>query len=200
MYVQVITASVTDVDAHRRSVERWKKELRPGATGFLGDTRGIAEDGTMFVLARWESAEAAQQHDALPEQQEWLAEAQQHLDGLESHESTDVTLMGGGGSNDAGFVQVMFGHILDEAAYGSMMARMSELGPKLQAVRPDVLGGVTVRLDADRYVDVVYFSSEAEARDGEAKELPEDLQSEMAEMMTGFEVDRYLDLKDPQLD
>ena len=43
-------------------------------------------------------------------------------------------------------------------------------------VRPDLLGSLTA-WDGDFYTDVVYFTNEAEARVGEAKSLPADMQA-----------------------
>jgi hypothetical protein len=61
-------------------------------------------------------------------------------------------------------------------------------------LRPDVLGTV-VAWDGDQFTQVVYFRSEAEARDGETKmdQAPPELQ----EIMQLAPVDSYIDLKEP---
>jgi hypothetical protein len=51
----------------------------------------------------------------------------------------------------------------------------------------------------DEYVEVAYFTSEAEAREGETKEPPPELADQMGEfedMMANVE---FLDLRDPWL-
>ena len=59
MFVQVIEGKVSDRAALRRQLDRWNDELRPGATGFLGSTSGVTDDGVGFTIARFESAAAA---------------------------------------------------------------------------------------------------------------------------------------------
>ena len=60
MFVQVIEGRVADREALHRQMDRWHAELRPGATGFLGSTAGVADDGRALCFARFESAAAAQ--------------------------------------------------------------------------------------------------------------------------------------------
>jgi hypothetical protein len=50
------------------------------------------------------------------------------------------------------------------------------------AFRPDVLASVEVQHDDGSYTMVLYFTSEAEAREGERKELPLELRATMEEM------------------
>ena len=45
MFAQIIRGKVSDPDAVRPVVERWMKELGPNATGWLGSTSGVTEDG-----------------------------------------------------------------------------------------------------------------------------------------------------------
>lgn len=197
MFAQVITASVTDRDAVERQALKWRDELRPGAIGYLGGTGGVADDGTLVLVARFESAEAAQANSDRPEQGAWWAETEPHLTDVRFAESTDVTLQFGGGSDAAGFVQVMRGHIVDAAAYDTMMGKMADVEATMKELRPDVLGGVTVRFTDDRYVDVIYFESEALAREGEARDMPAELQQDFEGMMSAAEVDQFVDLRQP---
>ena len=64
--MQVITGTVTDADGFRAQNERWEKELRPGATGYLGSTTGIADDGRFVAAVRFESADAARRSSVHP--------------------------------------------------------------------------------------------------------------------------------------
>ena len=49
------------------------------------------------------------------------------------------------------------------------------------------------------YTDVVYFSSQAEARANEAKPMSAEAQAMFEELMSAVEVDEYLDLKEPEI-
>jgi hypothetical protein len=66
------------------------------------------------------------------------------------------------------------------------------------AFRPDIVGSVGIGHDGDAYTVVLYFTSEAAAREGEKKETPPELQAQMDEMGK-LEVGEptFLDLKDP---
>jgi hypothetical protein len=197
MFIQVIEGQVADAEGLRRQMERWMAELRPGATGWLGTTAGITADGRSISLARFESPAAARANSARPEQGAWWAETEKCFAGPVSFaESEDVETFLGGGSDDAGFVQIMKGRGVDRAAVAEM-DRVFE--PISTEVRPDVLGLTRVWLGPDSYVEAVYFTSEAEARAGETKEMPADVQATMekfADLMAGLE---YFDLPDPQL-
>jgi hypothetical protein len=67
----------------------------------------------------------------------------------------------------------------------------------MKRYRPDVLGDVVAVNTDGSYTDVVYFESEAEARQGETKEMPDDVGALFTELMSAIAVDEYLDLKDP---
>lgn len=71
MFVPVMEGKVKAVEAMRREMDRWVRELHPGATRFLGSTAGVTADGRAINLARFESAAAAQANSSRPEQGEW---------------------------------------------------------------------------------------------------------------------------------
>jgi hypothetical protein len=197
MFIQVIEGKVADAEGVRRQMDRWMAELRPGATGWLGTTAGVTADGWSISLARFESAAAARANSTRPEQGAWWAETEKCFAGPVSFaESEDVEMFLGGGTDDAGFVQIMKGHGIDRAAVAEM-DRVFE--PISTQVRPDVLGLTRVWLGPDSYVEAVYFTSEADARAGETAEMPAEVQATMekfGELMSGLE---YFDLTDPQL-
>ena len=116
-------------------------------------------------------------------------------------ESTDIVTMFGGGKSDAGFVQVMLGHVVDRARLDALNKRMGEVESVLSKVRPDVIGEVIALHDDGTYTEVVYFTSEAAARAGEAamQELPADAQAIFDELTSAVAVDDYLDISDPVL-
>lgn len=199
MFVQVITGKVVDAEGLTRQVDRWEQEIRPGADGFLGSTSGVTDEGRLIVLARFESEEAAQRNSDRPEQGAWWAETEKMLEDVTFQNSEDVVVMGGGGSNDAGFVQIMRGSILDAAKMKELQTRMAEFEEAMARHRPDVIGDVNVSHADGTYTDAIYFKSEAEARANESKEMPADMQAMFQEWMSAATVDEYLDLKRPRL-
>jgi len=199
MFVQVITAKVVDPDGLARQMERWERELRPGAEGFLGGTSGVTDDGRFIALARFESEEAARRNSDRPEQGAWWAETEKTLEDVRFQNGTNVVTMRGGGSNDAGFVQVMRGRVLDAAKLDELTSRAGEFEAALANHRPDVIGDITVVHDDGTYTDAVYFTSEAEARQNEGKEPPPEMQAMFEEWSSAATIDEYIDLKHPLL-
>jgi hypothetical protein len=196
MFVQVIEGRTRDAEGLKRQGERWQSEVQPGATGYLGVTAGVTADGRAITIARFESQAAARANSERPEQDAWWAETAKYFDGdIEFDESSDVTELLGGGSNDAGFVQVMKVSGVDRARIERLDATFDELA----ALRPDLLGGLRVWTGPDRYIEAAYFSSEAEARAGEQAELPDAVQAMMAEFQQLMANTEFLDLTDPQL-
>ena len=199
MFIQVITGTTSDRDGLRRQFDRWQTELRGGATGYLGSTGGVTDDGRVFMAARFESEEAARSNSAREEQGAWWAETEKFIENATFQDSVEVQTLGGGGSNDAGFVQVMRGRITDKEKAPALMAQFAELLPTLAEQRPDIIGDVTVIHSDGTYSDILYFTSEAEAREGEKKEPPAEMQAMFGEYMAVMPVDEYVDLKDPWL-
>jgi hypothetical protein len=196
MFVQVISGKVSDVDAMERLADRWEAELKPGAVGYLGVTEGITDDGRFVVAARFESAEAAAQNSARPEQDAWWQEMSKTVEDVEVHDCSRIETLFGGGKDEAGFVQVMRGRILDPAKADAMFSRSADAERVLGSARPDVIGEVVaIHDDGTGYTDIVYFTSEADARAGEQRQMPSEAQAMMQEFESALQVDEYLDLK-----
>jgi hypothetical protein len=196
MFVQIIKGRTSQPEALAEQFDHWKAELSPGATGWLGSTGGATEDGTFIAVARFESEEAARSNSARPEQDAWWTETAKLLDGDPTfQESTDVQVDVIGDPDGAGFVQVMQGRGSDPGRAKELMAQDSD---KWAAFRPDVIGSVAIGHDEGAYTMVMYFSSEAEAREGERKELPPELQAQMEEMnKLSIGEPEFFDLKNP---
>ena len=197
MFVQVIEGQVADRDGLRRQLDRWATELRPGASGFLGSTAGVTDQGAGLAFARFESAADAAANSARPEQGQWWAETEKCFDGeVRFTDSDEVDTVLGGGSNDSGFVQVMKGHGVDRARMRAVDEQFEE---HASSFRPDLLGGFRVWTSTDTYVEVAYFTNEAAAREGERKQPP----AELADAMAGFEAlmsnVEFIDLREPWL-
>jgi hypothetical protein len=198
MFVQVIQGQVADAAQVRRQMDKWLEEVAPGAVGWLGATSGVTEDGRFVALARFESEEAAQQNSDRPEQTAWWNEMATLFSGDPVfHNSTSVEVDTPGDPDQAGFVQVMQGRTSDPERARELMANDPT---DWQSFRPEILGTVSVGHDGDAWTMAIYFSSEEEAREGERKEPPPELQAMMKEMdalSVGEPV--YFDLKDPWL-
>lgn len=198
MFIQVATGTVSDRAAFERAGEAWERDVRPAARGYLGSTAGITDDGRFFVAARFESAAAASENNDRPEQAKWFEEFGPQMGGVEFFDCTEITTMAGGGSDDAGFVQVMVGKVKDRAKFDALNARVDEMERIFRAWRDDVLGEVmAIHPDGEGYHDIIYFTSESEARTNEQREPTPEVQALMAEMDEAAEIVEYLDLRDP---
>jgi len=199
MFIQVISGTTNDGEGLRRQADRWEQEVQPGAVGFLGSTGGVTDDGRFIVVARFASEEAARRNSARDEQGSWWAETEKYLDGVTFQESVEIITLLGGGSNDAGFVQVMRGRVTNAEKLAEINARTAEFEAMMSRLRPDVIGDVITMHADGSYTDVVYFTSENEAREGEGREMPPDAQAMFEDLMSSIVIDEYLDLKDPWL-
>ena len=198
MFAQIIRGKVSDPTAVRPVVDRWMTELGPTAKGWLGSTSGVTDDNEVFVLVRFESEEAARANSDRPEQGAWWAEMEKVFDGEPTfQDSNDVQVDTSGDPDAAGFVQVMTGQVTDPDRAKQLMAEQ----PDMRALRPDILGSVSVGHEDGKWTMVIYFTSEADAREGEAKaDAPEALKAmeEMQALSVGQP--EFLDLKTPWLD
>jgi hypothetical protein len=199
MFAQVIEGRTSDAPALRAALERWVVELQPGSVGWLGSTIGVTDDGRFVAVVRFESAEAAARNSERPEQTRWWEETRRLFDGeVTFRDSEDVEVDLTGDPDRAGFVQVMQGQVSDPARAKELLARLST--QDMADFRPEILGSVMINHPPDRWTQVVYFSSEAEAREGERKEVPPDVQAVMDELMSlGSGPPDFFDLRQPQL-
>lgn len=195
MFIQVIQGMCTDEAMLRGHMDRWREELAPGAQGWLGGTYGMTEDGQFVAVVRFESREAAARNSLRPEQGQWWEAASRCFDGdVSFRDCADAIVMLDGGSDDAGFVQVIQGRLDDPMRFREFMSQPMDT---LHHARPEIIGG-TIAIDADGwFTETVAFSSETEARAGEGKEMT----GEMAEMwnseMEHMHDMRFLDLHHP---
>jgi len=197
VFVQVIEGRVSDPDALRRQLDRWDAELRAGAEGFLGTTAGVSDDGHAIVFARFASGAAATANSDRTDQGQWWDETQKCFEGeVTFTDSEDVEEFLSGGSDDAGFVQVMKGRASDRARMREMDTTFAAHAPTF---RPDLIGGIRVWTDDDRYIEAAYFTNEAEAREGEKKEPPAALAKDMADFEALMANVEFIDLRRPWL-
>ncbi|MDP8970171.1 MAG: hypothetical protein M3N52_06705 [Actinomycetota bacterium] len=198
MFVQVIQGQVSDAGQVRAALDRWVRELAPGATGWLGSTAGVTEDGRFVALVRFASEEEARRNSDRPEQDQWWAETSKLFIGEAAfRDSRNVVVDVFGQPDEAGFVQVIQGRTSDPARGWVVLGQSSA---ERAAFRPDVIGRVAVEHDGGAYTMALYFTSEAAAREGESKEPPPDLKAQMEEMRAlNVGQPEYFDLRQPWL-
>lgn len=197
MFVQVLEGKVRDVDGLRAQLEAWKSDLQAGADGWLGTTAGITADGTFVAVVRFESQEAAQANSSRPEQGEWWKATEATFDGAVTFtDCPDVDIVGAGGSDDAGFVQVIFGR----ADRSAILPIADELAATLRRMRPDVIGATAAWPGDGTLIQTVYFTSERDARAGESAEPVSDEDRAASERLSSLmQMERFVDLSDPWL-
>jgi hypothetical protein len=197
MFVQVIQGKVKDADLLNRQMERWLAEIKPGVKGYLGSTSGLTPDGHAITIARFESAEAAAANSGNALQTAWWNETSKAYDGEPSfHDCSTVDTVFGGGSDAAGFVQVIQGRAKDIAA---MRKEMTSMESELRKERPDILGmAIATHDDGSGFTQVIYFRSEAETRKAEKATENHELRRRYMEMFDG--PPRFFDLPSPMFD
>jgi hypothetical protein len=195
MFVQIIQGKVADESRLRAQMDRWLEDLAPGADGWLGGTYGITDDGMLLAMVRFESEDAARRNSDRPEQGRWWQDTETCFEGsVTFHDCRDVHVLLKGGSDDAGFVQVIQGRVRDKER---VLALEQEGETMMAEHRPDIIG-VTIAVDDDgTFTEVVSFTSEAAAREGERREMTPDMERLIREEMSLLEDTRYLDLHHP---
>ena len=198
MFVQILTAGVKDAAAVRAVLEGWPAGAGRDAVGWLGSTAGITDEGQLVSLARFASADAARTNSDRPEQGEWWESLAANLAGEASFfETDDVDVDVVGDLDTAGFVQVMRGRVSDPTGARGILrvdpAALAEL-------RPDILGRLLATGEDGEYAMVVYFTSEADAREGEKKEPPPEIRAQLEKINSSTVGGiTYFDLRDPWL-
>jgi hypothetical protein len=189
MFIQVLRGHATDIAGVMRQLDRWLEELSTGAHGWLGSTAGISDDGRFVASVRFESHEAAQRNSNRSEQTQWWNEFSKYLDTPRFRDCALVDEYKGGGSDDAGFVQVIEGRVLDPQHYREAVRSVAG------TPRDDVIGGV-IAWDGSHFTEVVYFTSEEEAREGERSSAQEVAIEKVWPLTQDLE---YFDLRAPWL-
>lgn len=189
MFIQLFRGHVTDRAAVKTMLDKWYAEVAPGAQGWLGTTAGVTADDIVLGFVRYEDEASWQANVARPETTAWRDEMAQYVDGDVTIETSgDVMADQFGDPDAAGFVQVMTGTSKD---LGRARELMSTHSGDLTGWRQDILGWFVCGFDDGRWTQVIYFTSEADAREGESKEPP----AGMIEMMSELET---LSLGEPQ--
>ena len=94
----------------------------------------------------------------------------------------------------------MRSRVTDRATLDALAPRAGEIERVLHEFRPDVSGEtIAYHDDGDGYTDIVYFTSESEARAGEQKAPTGAAKELLDQMMSSITVDEYRDLRNPTL-
>ena len=195
MFIQIIQGKCTRQDELHAMADRWQEEVGSLAEGWLGGTYGFTDDDMFVAVIRFDSKESAMANSARPEQGQWWTKMEALFEGpVEFHDCSDVTLMLDGGSDGAGFVQIIRGKVDDPERLRSMLQQGTEM---LRAARPDVLG-ITLAIEDDgTFTQTVAFTDEASARAAESREMPEEAQQEMQQWDEVMHDVSYMDLHHP---
>jgi hypothetical protein len=183
MFIQIIQGRCTRHDELRAVLDRWPEELASGAAGWLGGTYGFTDDDQFIAVVRFEDRDAAMANSRRPEQGEWAEAMMALFDGpVEFHDCDDVTLLFNGGSDEAGFVQVIRGKVDDPERLRRLIASDPT---ELRRMRPDIVGA-TLAIEPDgTFTETIAFTDEASARAGEQVEPPDDVRHELEYAMQG---------------
>ena len=194
MFVHVVRGRARDAAAVREHLDVWLDEHEPETQGWVGTTSGVTADGEFVALVRWESEQVSEVALGRPEQAEWWKGMVGLLDGARVVSTPDCAPWKGGGSDDAGFVQVMEGRLTSrDAAVRTLVGLRRWEMPS----RPDLLGAFIALLPDERYTASFYFTSEAEARAAEQRELPAHETAYLDEWRSILADITYLDLPTP---
>jgi hypothetical protein len=199
MFVQVFHGQVTDARQVKNALDDWVERLAPGAEGWLGSTAGVTAGGTFVCTARFASAQAAQRNSGRALQGEWWSGLSKHFSGdVVFHDCSQVDVGRAGGSDRAGFVQVMQGRTPDVARFREMTRVFNE---RFSGFRPELIGYLACLHDGENgaFTAVNYFTSEQEARAGEREEPPAEMAEAMREEGDLMRDLRYHDLTEPWL-
>jgi hypothetical protein len=192
MFIQIIQGKCTRQDEMRALGREWREQLAAGADGWLGGTYGFTDEGMFVGVVRFEDRDKAMANSQRPEQGAWAERMAALFEGpVEFHDSDDVTMLFGGGSDDAGFVQIIRGKVDDPSRLRALMNTETDM---LHEMRPDILGA-TLAVEPDgTFTETVAFADEESARKGEAVQAPDEVQRELAYVMQGA---RFYDLHHP---
>jgi hypothetical protein len=191
VFIQIIQGKCSRHDELRAMAESWREEVGADAEGWLGGTFGFTDDDEFLGIVRFESREAAMANSSRPEQGRWAEKMMSLMDGpVEYHDCDDVTMFLDGGSDRAGFVQVIRGRVEDPSRIKAMLADTS----MLHEMRPDIIGGTLAVEDDGTFTETIAFTDEESARQGEQKEPPPEIRDELQSMMAGA---TFYDLHQP---
>ncbi|HEV7827151.1 MAG TPA: hypothetical protein VGP02_19850 [Mycobacteriales bacterium] len=171
MFLQVHHATVDDRDGAHECLDRWATALRSDP-GWLGTTAGVTDDGQSFTLTRYASADAVHGAETRGARDSWHAEMS-HLSAhpIRCQDCGQVITQLRGDSPEARFVQLVQGRMAD---LDRLEHALEVAGPWEADARSDIIGGLLGLHGDGGFTQIVYFTSEDDAREGEHLEAPEE--------------------------
>jgi hypothetical protein len=182
VFIQVIEGKSSRPDELRALSDSWREESGAEAPGWLGGTYGVTDDDQFIGVIRFASRDDAMANSARPQTSAFAEKMAALMDGpVQFHDCDDAMTWLDGGSDDAGFVQVIRGHTDDPQRAKSMLEDAGDL----REMRPEIIGG-TLALESDgTFFQTIAFSDEESARKGEQLEPPAEVRAELDSMMAG---------------
>lgn len=195
MFIQIIQGRCRDADRIHQLIDEWRDTIGATAEGWLGGTYGVTDEDEFVAVVRFDSREAAATNSDKPEQGEWWVKMQACFEGQVScHDCDNAMMFLSGGSDEAGFVQILQGRVSDPEKFRHLMEQPMDA---LQQLRPEIIGG-SIALEPDGwFTQTVCFRSEEAAREGEHKDMPAELREQFEKEMTAMQDVKYLDLHQP---
>lgn len=188
MFIQVIKSKSSRHDEVRALIEEWA-QMSDDGSGFLGGTYGFTDDDDFLGVIRFESKEQAMANSDKPETDAMSQRMAELMDAPPTFQDCDdVTVWLDGGSDDAGFVQIIQGSTDDPERLKQVMTDDTQ---DVSSERPDIIGGTFALASDGTFTNTVAFTDESSAREGEkSSSPPEDMQSVMGDLT-------FYDLRDP---
>lgn len=182
MFIQVIQSKTSRRQEVRDLLDEWATSMED-AGGWLGGTYGFTDDGDFLAVVRFESRELAMANSDDPRTSAFAERMAALMDGpVQFQDCDDVTVFLDGGSDDAGFVQVIRGHVDDpDVVKSGLLADVDAV----KEMRPEIIGG-TFAVDANfDFTQTVAFTDEDSARQGEQQEPPEEVREALEALTSG---------------
>lgn len=182
MFIQVIQSKTSRRQEVRELLDEWASSMEdPG--GWLGGTYGFTDDGDFLAVVRFENRELAMANSDDPRTSAFAERMAALMDAPpEFQDCDDVTVLLEGGSDDAGFVQVIRGRSDNPEGLKTALTGDTD---QLREMRPEIIGGTLAFSSDGRFTNTVAFTDEASAREGEAKEPPPEVREALDEMIDG---------------
>jgi hypothetical protein len=196
LFIRILQGPVADEAGARAELDRWRRDLGPGAAGWQRLTAGVADGRELIALFRYDDETAAIAGAGRPEQTDWQAAVERFLSGPATwHDCQVVHVMKAGDTEQAGFVRVVQGRLADPIRLAGMRA---EVERTLRERAPHVLGVVLAEHadEPDGFTEVTYFTSEREARAAE-REMPVEVAVQLGTVRSYLEGLRFSELRAP---
>lgn len=193
MFIQMVEGACSQHDDMRMLIDDWCDRMAD-EPGWLGGTYGFTDDDRFIGVVRYTSRAACEQCCAAEDAGMWWAAAEEMFDSTpEIHQSEDVMMMLEGGSDEAGFVQVMRGRVGNPDKLRRIMTDQ-DMTSMLHQARPEIIGATLLIEDDGWFTETISFTDEDSARKGEAMDMPAEVTADLQEAMAEV---AYYDLHKP---